>query len=39
MLEEMVWYTGTDIDSVEVKLENTLKDMTGLTGMQLLNAF
>ena len=39
MLEEMVRYIGADIDSVEVKLENTLKDVTGLPGMQLLNAF
>jgi len=39
MLEEIVRYTGADIDSVEVKLENTLKDVTGLPGMQLLNAF
>jgi len=39
MLEEMVRYTGADIDSVEVKLENTMKDVTGLPGMQLLNAF
>ena len=31
-------YTGAEIASVEVKLENTLENMTSRPEMQLLNA-